>query len=244
VSPSGATILDNHLINFSDEALLQYSQVSALPEPESYNMKNFRMWLRDPNAGHFSIGGSGEQNTWGDLYKVEENPGSLKWQFVKLLWNLIWPRSPPSNDLDLAATRRPQNIDGFTRWVASDFIPFYTNLRRYREKRKRRAAPDEERVSVNPSISTRPSKSTLKKEFQKETLATYSERSMLKFTSAVSTVVACLLPTVAIVVLSQVQGMRNLLLCLAGFTVIFSVGLIFLTSGTTTRVEIFTATAA
>ncbi|OCL11259.1 hypothetical protein AOQ84DRAFT_287605 [Glonium stellatum] len=54
----------------------------------------------------------------------------------------------------------------------------------------------------------------------------------------------CLLPVVAITVLSQLHGYRDLLLCLAGFVAIFALGLIFLTSGTTTRVEIFTATAA
>lgn len=79
---------------------------------------------------------------------------------------------------------------------------------------------------------------------KQKTLETWSETSALRFTSGASTVVACVLPVVAITVLSQLQGTRDLLLCIAGFAVIFAVGLIFLTQGTSTRVEIFTATAA
>ena len=79
-------------------------------------------------------------------------------------------------------------------------------------------------------------------EIEKETLTKYSERTIMRVTSSISTVMACLLPTVAITVLSQVHGLRNLLLCLAGFAIVFASGLIFL--GTATRVEIFAATAA
>jgi hypothetical protein len=65
---------------------------------------------------------------------------------------------------------------------------------------------------------------------------------MLKFTSSITTVVACVLPTLSIGVLATVHGMKHMLLYIGGFTAIFSIGLMILTNAS--RVEIFTATAA
>ncbi|KAI9861065.1 MAG: hypothetical protein M1813_005494 [Trichoglossum hirsutum] len=237
------------LMGVLDEALLQYSQISALPEPDVYNMKNFRKWLRHKKAGNFCIGGVGEQNTWGDLYTdPDEGAPSLRRQFWTVLWTFIWPQPPPTNDLDLVVTRPARKVDGFTRWVACYFIPFYEDFCQYREEKeteklRKRAGPDLEKHPKGVSAPVRPENWVPKVKKQK-TLETWSEKSMLRFTSSVSTVIACLLPTVAIIVLSQIHGTRNLLLCLAGFAVIFAAGLIFLTNGTSSRVEIFTATAA
>jgi hypothetical protein len=239
------------LLKEYNEALLQYSQISTMPEPDIYNMKNFRKWLRHETSGNFSIGGEGEQNTWGPLYEnPDEGTGSLWKRFATALWALIWPRSPPHNDLDLISTRPPSEIDGFTRWVACYFIPFYEDFCQYREaqkaeaeRRKKQAQHDLEMHSATRAPPVQPEE-LVKKVERQPTLATWSEKGMLKFTASVSIVVACLLPIVAIAVLSYVKGLRNLLLCLAGFAVIFAVGLIFLTNGTISRVDIFTATAA
>lgn len=75
-------------------------------------------------------------------------------------------------------------------------------------------------------------------------LTVYSEARMLRFTSAVATIIACLLPTVAIAVLSSLQSTGELLGVIAAFTTIFAMGLMFLTDAATSRVQIFTATAA
>ena len=66
---------------------------------------------------------------------------------------------------------------------------------------------------------------------------------MLRFTSGVATVVACLLPTLAISILTTACGMTETLLYIGGFTALFSIGLMILTTDTS-RVQIFTATAA
>ncbi|TVY68720.1 hypothetical protein LSUE1_G007147 [Lachnellula suecica] len=249
------------LLKEYNEALLQYSQVSALPEPDTYNMKNLRKWLRHADNGNFKIGGQGEQSTWGDLYQDPDNEISFSpWRrFWKVVWALLWTQAPPPSELDLVMTRAPHKIDGFTRWVACYFIPFYEDFTRYREekvveKQAKLAAADLEKQPKHTlkRWSKRSSKKQtpvlpekwVAKPGKQDTLATWSEKGMLRFTSSVSTVVACLLPTVAITVLSQVHGLRSLLLCIAGFAVIFAVGLIFLTNGTSSRVEIFTATAA
>lgn len=81
-------------------------------------------------------------------------------------------------------------------------------------------------------------------DFKAETVETYSGKSMLQFTSRVATIIACLLPTVAIAVLSKIHDTGPRLGAIAGFTAIFAAGLMGLTDAGTSRVEIFTATAA
>jgi len=67
---------------------------------------------------------------------------------------------------------------------------------------------------------------------------------MVRFTSRVATVFACILPTLAIGILTTAHTTLQILLYIGGFTALFSIGLMFLTPSDTTRVEIFTATAA
>ena len=67
---------------------------------------------------------------------------------------------------------------------------------------------------------------------------------MLKFTSFVATVVACLLPTVAISILTTAETRAQKLGYIAGFTALFSIGLMWLAEPTTSRTQIFGATAA
>jgi hypothetical protein len=66
---------------------------------------------------------------------------------------------------------------------------------------------------------------------------------MLKLTSLFVIFIACLLPTVAIIVLSKVPE-ENAIYYLVGFTAIFAVGLMLFTNSAASKVEIFTVTAA
>jgi len=66
----------------------------------------------------------------------------------------------------------------------------------------------------------------------------------VQFTSGVATVVACLLPTLAIGVLTTAQGNIQKLLYIGGFTALFAIGLMLLTDVGTSKVQVFTATAA
>src|SRR6266699_3897191 len=70
-----------------------------------------------------------------------------------------------------------------------------------------------------------------------------SEKTILKFTSAAATVAACILPTVAIGILTTATTTTQKLLYIGGFTALFAIGLMYLTDETA-RVQIFTATAA
>lgn len=225
-----------------NKALLLYSQISALSEPEPHNMQTLRRWLK--NEGGRSIGGNGEQLAWGDTYEQESREPILR-QFIRVVWHLLWSGSPPPDGLDLVSPLPPKNIDGFSRWVATYWIPFWNEFWTFRKQRKERERlnKDLEMEQVRKRDATvAKAKPGVKSEFKEDTLATYSERGILRFTYSISTVVACLLPVIAITVLSEVHGQGNLLLCLAGFAVLFAIGLIFL--GTGSRIEVFGATAA
>lgn len=76
------------------------------------------------------------------------------------------------------------------------------------------------------------------------TIEIYREGRILRFTSFITTIVACLLPTVAIAVLAQLHTTAQLLGLIAVFTAVFAGGLMLLVDSGTSRVEIFTATAA
>ena len=212
------------------------------------------------DGGAFQIRGEGS-DTWGEI--TDEKGESLWKQFGTLLWTFVWPQQPPTEHLDLVATRPQSKLDGLTQWFAWYLVPFYYACK---EKFEKSRDNDEENGgetavgSITPptgndgrpkspaqsekSLQIKDPKDWVKKVRGEITIEGVSERSLVRFTSGISTVVACLLPVVAIAVLSQVHGTRELLLCLAGFSVIFCVGLIFMTQGTTKRVEIFSATAA
>jgi hypothetical protein len=62
--------------------------------------------------------------------------------------------------------------------------------------------------------------------------------------SVVATLAACLLPTAAIAILSSLHQTATLIAVLGALTLLFAIGLMFFTSKTLTRIEIFGATAA
>lgn len=147
------------------------------------------------------------------------------------------------SDPDLALTEPQTEVDGFTHWWASELIPFSRAVKKRR--RVHEAVRDVERNGGNMIRTTRAPVVRRASRVQKEeTLESWSEHSVVRLTSGISTVVACLLPVIAISVLSQLQGLKALLSCLAGFSLVFAVVLVGLTQGTSKRTEVFAATAA
>ncbi|CAG8953878.1 hypothetical protein HYFRA_00010839 [Hymenoscyphus fraxineus] len=224
------------LLKEYNEALLQFSQVSALPKPETHNLNSLMKWLINPDAGDQCINGGQERYTWGNICGKEPPPKSFK----EVIWSLIWSKPDPPCTLDLASTHPKAPVDSLSRWVAGSFVPWWADWKPWwadwKEARKRNKESDAEKTTAPES----PRKT--RDQIARDTLTRYSGASIVRFTSSLTTVVACLLPTIAITVLSQVHGLGNLLLCLAGFAIVFAAGLIFL--GTASRVEIFGATAA
>jgi hypothetical protein len=225
-----------------DEALLLYSQISALPDPDTFNMLSLKNWLLRRDCGNAKVRGEGG-NAWGDLHVREEK--QTRRSFWTLLWALIFPGPAPPNHLDLVVTRPQKDVDGFTRWIVCHAIPFYYERCKrsdeQKQEKRERAQTDIEKNSRSGALATEQSSNSTP---AKDTIQRWSERSALRVTTGISMVVACLLPVAAIAVLANMDTTRDLILCLAGFTVLFAVGLMFVAAGTISRVEIFTATAA
>lgn len=229
---------------------MQYSKVCALPDPEPLNMRTLRGWLRWSDGGGYKVRDSDERdgvNTWGLL---KNNPADLEkslWsQFGNLIWSLLWMRRPEKSkyDADLALPAPQPEVDGLTHWYASEWIPFRRSLKARRNPNNASNDVEQSDTKDYEQKASGPAAPWARESKKQETLVSWSENSALRLTSGISTVVACLLPVIAISVLSQLQGLRALLICLAGFSLVFAIGLIALTQGTSKRTEIFGATAA
>ncbi|KAF7930138.1 hypothetical protein BELL_1130g00020 [Botrytis elliptica] len=246
-----------------NDALLQYSQITALPRADPYNVETLRVWLK--RVGKNCISGDAAR-VWGNYTENIGEAKALRWQFIGLMRSIFWPPASKPDNLDLIVPRQGHTVDGLTTWVANEFVPFWHSIKQaVRQKMVKTASegnglPTTENKShafLEKRESSRSSrfwfyrrKSTFsteegdQKSKDRTGLTVYSEARMLRFTSAVATVIACLLPTVAIAVLSSLESTRELLGVIAAFTAIFAMGLMFLTDASTSRVEIFTATAA
>ncbi|KAJ8065317.1 hypothetical protein OCU04_006008 [Sclerotinia nivalis] len=246
-----------------DDALLQYSQITALPRADPYNVETLRVWLKRV-GDHCIIGPAA--CTWGDYTESVRKVKPLKWQFTSLLRSMFWPTAPEPDLLDLVVPRQGHKVDSLTRWVANEFVPFWHSLKQTLRRKKVKTASEETGL---PTTETKSNSSVGEVKTQRSFrswlahrnnstgaikgdsnsksrtgLTVYSEARMLRFTSSIATVIACLLPTVAIAVLSSLQSTVEILGVIAAFTAIFAIGLMFLTDAGTSRVEIFTATAA
>lgn len=203
--------------------------------------------------------------TWGEISRKRSD----KPTFGKLCQGLFTGLFKSSNikpegiQDHLIIPRAGYKPDGLTMWVRNCFVPFWDGL----WKTKSSKSFDEEladQVSKKNLILSRTftDLSATKvchrpKQSKKHTtvpcnqkcrdlldrLTTYSGSWILHVTSGLTTVVACLLPTAAISVLAKLHHMGEILGIIALFTGAFALGLICLTT-TTSRVEIFTATAA
>lgn len=250
-------------INCSDDALLQYSQITALPKADPYNVETLRAWLK--RVGKHCITGDAAC-IWGDYTENIGEAKPLRWQFVSLMRSIFWPKAPQPDNLDLIVPRQGHTADSLTTWVANEFVPFWHSMKQALRRKRVKTTSEENGLPTSEDKShsffekressrasrfwyygRKPIFSTAEgdqKSKDKTGLTVYSEARMLRFTSAVATVIACLLPTVAIAVLSSLQSTGELLGVIAAFTAIFAMGLMFLTDASTSRVEIFTATAA
>ena len=210
-------------------------------------MRTLRKWLKDKDCANWHVKdySGAVDTTWGLLVGNPYDKEKGLWsQFGTLIRGLLWMRRPARSqyDPDLALTKPREQVDGLTHWYASEYVPFKRALKRKFAKER---TQDVEQSAEERTRETITSVAPWKKEVKADkTLESWSEDSALRLTSGISTVVACLMPVIAISVLSQLQGLKNLLICLAAFSLVFAVGLIALTQGTSKRTEVFAATAA
>lgn len=222
-----------------------------------------RVWLK--RAGDHCISGTAAC-TWGDYTEGVPEAKPLGWQFTNLLRSIFWRPVSDPDTLDLIVPQQGHKVDNLTRWGANEFIPFWHSLKQSLRYKKVKTPSEENGLPVsegktnfslkksNPSGIFRiwlPQRNISSDTVEEKAtsanrtgLTVYSEARILQFTSAVATAIACLLPTLAIAVLSNLQSTRELLGVIAAFTATFAIGLMFLTDASTSRVEIFTATVA
>lgn len=208
-------------------------------------MRTLRTWLRHKRGGNFSVRDENSYvNSWGIIVNnPDDDRGGFWAQLWRLVKGLLWMQRPEKTEMDLVITSPSEKVDGLTHWIMWGVIPFYRYWQGERKRRKEAKMTPEDIEKAQKSKES-PDESGYKNPGTPSILVSWSENSVLRFTSGICTVIACLLPVIAISVLSQLQKMEHLLPCLAAFTVVFSVGLIALTQGTGKRTEIFSATAA
>lgn len=225
--------------------MLQFTKICALPDPDALNMDSLRSWLRSDDGGNYGICDKyGPDKTWGNLRKRDVSK-SLWAQCLEVFVALVWPKDIPTSDDDLVVTMPSTKIDGLTKWVAYYLIPLWWEVTDAWNKRRKGNADATDAEKMQDTRQTADESATTKRKSKAfGTLESISEHAALRFTSGVTTVIACLMPVVAIAVLTQVSGTRDLLLCITGFAVMFAILLIFLTQGTSSRTDIFAATAA
>ncbi|KAK5635368.1 hypothetical protein RRF57_011080 [Xylaria bambusicola] len=212
------------LLREYNEALLQYAQISALPAPASDNMKELVEWLQHPKYGNLCINGAGS-DAWGELYS-----GPSRLSLRKLLGKLFGGSEYSRTKADLVAPRPYRTADGVTRWIEDGVIPVWHKLR---------SSYNDGRLS-----SSRDKNEGEKGQDSRMAAFTHYPHSViLNITSGVATVIACLLPTVAITVLTTAETTWQKLLWIGGFTAMFSISLVIFTSEVP-RMHIFSATAA
>jgi hypothetical protein len=252
-------------IMLPDNALIQFSQVSAFPDADSSNVDCLRKFARkvcEPSG----ITGPGSQ-TWGTLSSengTEEPP--------KTFWPLFWglflgffktqemKRDPVKDEFQehLIVPRVGSKPDGLTTWVTYSFIPLFHHVWQgcgsptwaglwtkvtgpfsscHLPKCWQDASP--------PTTNTAASRGAKRPKVEKNLtgVTAYSKSWILRVTSILTTIVACLLPVIAIVVLSRVHSMGMILGLIALFNSVFAFGLVLISAGSS-RVDIFTATAA
>jgi hypothetical protein len=189
--------------------------------------------MRSLRASSGAISGPG-WDTWGIFWKSNPPPLTLPSSLLRLARSIFWARSSKVNNLDLIVPFPGFQVDLLTRWVADEFYVFYYNLRKqFRRKRMNRDIEHEPYEEFEPGdVST---------EFK-----TYRSfgTPIVGFRFAATTLIACLLPTGAIAILSTIHRTGLLIGVIGIFTFLFAIGLMFFTSAKPTRVEIFSATAA
>ncbi|RDW74200.1 hypothetical protein BP5796_07642 [Coleophoma crateriformis] len=221
-----------------NKALLQVSQIAALPEPDPQTVESLRLWLTRTNGGDYSIVGLGA-DTWGDIFTEEEKDQKLIPHLLQVLRTLFWKREPTNEKYPLVKSRMvaikaPTKLDGFTEWVVREWIPFW-HKQKPKSKAIRKASGDRDAEKGNRIA---------KSNNFPNTITQYSENSILRFTCSVATIVACLLPTLGIYIISTVDSIHIRIVYIIGFTALFAMALVFFTSAAHPKISIFTATAA
>jgi hypothetical protein len=249
--------------------LLQFSQISRLPDPESFNTRTLKQWLLD--AAWRNIRGPGSAS-WGDISQdYERKPDSLLSQILGLFGSLIFLQKDSKEHKYGLVVIDPlgSKIDPFTNWLFSRFLPVWQRLRDLWKQGFWSGKKDEKAL---PTHSLSPRRYTIRNLWKREKSekpgrrrSVFSQReadpidgdleaqkrfkppplisSLAKWISSFATLLTCLLPAIAITILAQLEHLKDLLLCLIGFTALFAMAIPYLSTDKRSNMEIFQASA-
>ncbi|KAK4165473.1 hypothetical protein QBC43DRAFT_351042 [Cladorrhinum sp. PSN259] len=217
-----------------DEALLQYSRVSALPHPRSRNVSSLLEWMVSPLAANFKIAGRGS-GIWRDKYNLPYSKQTLS-QKLKALISNIFTKDKSSTRQDLIAPRATKTADGLTLWL-EDVVYLLTTV----YKKLTTLERDGVEIDLEEALPVAGHKEDIR-DLKLEFLPYYKAGFLLPAISKSVTFTACMLPIAAIAVLLNMKTLPRQIALIAGFTAIFTFGLMMLTG--ITRAQVFTATCA
>ncbi|PMD38749.1 HET-domain-containing protein [Hyaloscypha variabilis F] len=223
-----------------NHALFPYSQINALPAARTSNTYNLRTWLNSPSFKYLPIAGPGA-DTWG---KLAVDPQMMTSSFYRRFLSFWTPKESFKDDLIV-----PQPVyetDGITFWVTNQLLPSLEYVRSFLTKRKWGLKQwifhllQEKRVEAMVEGERRAEE----RRGLRGGIGRYRPGRPICLISFMITVIACLLPTVAIVVLATVHTTKELLGLIALFTALFSMGLFVFSDQGTSSTQVFTATVA
>ncbi|KAE9369842.1 hypothetical protein N431DRAFT_414165 [Stipitochalara longipes BDJ] len=253
------TVLDKY-----NTALLQFSQVSELPHADTRNVDSLRKLAQRVCSDGSCLTGSGS-HIWGPLGTTTEKKNSF-WELLGMCIGILKSheekRIPVPREFheNLIVPRREGNPDRLTLWVTDRFVPLFHYVRiacgrpameLWRILRSRLCScqlPRFHHTTAGKNNSTASTIDTSGLEPFKfshvgeKNLTLYSREWIMSITSVLTTILACLLPVIGIVILSLVHTMKMILGLIALFNVLFAFGLVFFSPGSS-KIEIFSATA-
>jgi len=249
------------IVILQDAALIQFSQISTFPDADSCTVQCLRKCARKGGSDDSALEGAGSW-IWGPLDHAQDEAPS----FWGLLLSLVRGSSKSQKDEraalpeefpeHLIVPRGEKKRDGLTSWVEQRFIPLYhflwircqkTTWKSPWQLFKRQLClcklPKcfEKRGSDAPNVY--PSKKKGSNDIDNGNFTAYSDVWIFRVTSILTTIVACILPVIAIIILSRVHTMGMILGLIALFNIIFAFGLAMISTDSS-RTDIFTATAA
>jgi len=202
------------LLHKYNEAMLQYARVSALPDANAREMNTLVKWIVNPQGGNYTISSWGS-GVWGKLYTWDHSKKGLS-DLLRPLWDslkhvlLFWrprkaiPQTPQTRS-DLVVLRPGIKADAVATWITYTLVPWLSKLVlliRGEQPENRYSGP------------------------RQENIAPLRVGTVNKVTSLVAIAIACVLPTVAIGVLTTTLAVTNQqkLLWIGGFTILFAMG--------------------
>jgi hypothetical protein len=214
--PQASKEKKTNFIYQKDTALDQFAKVSAFLEAENANVRSLRECIKGIGPGGFALTGDGA-STWGQVSDVAPEQKSLWKLFCGLFTGILispdFERKPIPNMFQehLIVPHDWQRPDSLTLYVIRSFIPFYDCLRR-------RCLLPGSQILDGFWHRLLPSKVDLEKPFKRTTTTStlsqndvgitnnithYSGAMILRVTFIVMTLMACLLPSIAIIVLAM-----------------------------------------